>query len=196
MKSEEIEMKVEDMDIKQLFKLKEKIEALPEDLALTRDGKPFDMEDYFFERTMDFFNPPEDTVQKLVGRCFKSPFGATYMIKILGLRSDRDNKYWNESKLWQQFIYEKIEKHGKGWEFTDYSHLQDDEDLKDMRITPFAELNYASEEMFNIGKDGNLYIDYCCNGDYSKLSEVDLKTFNKHRAEAYERWQEENSEDD
>ena len=188
-------MKLEDMSIQRLFKLKEQIEALPEDLDLTRDGKPFDMEDYFFERTMDFFNPPEETVQKLVGRCFKSPFGGTYMIKILGLRSDRDNKYWNESKLWQQFIYERIEKHGSGWSFPDYLLLQKRDEWKDMRITPFAELNYASEEMFNVGKDGNLYVDYCCNGDYSKLSEVDPKTFNKHRAEAYERWQEENEDE-
>ena len=189
-------MKLEDMNIKQLFELKSKLEDLPEELGLTRAGKEFDMEDYFFERTMDFFDPPEETVQKLVGRCFKSPFGGTYIIKILGLRSDRDNKYWNKSKLWQQFIYEKIEKKfGEGWRFPDYILLQKRDDWKDMRITPFAELNYASEEMFNVGKDGNLYVDYCCNGDYSKLQEVDVKTFNKHRAEAYKKWEEENGDE-
>lgn len=48
--------------------------------------------------------------------------------------------------------------------------------------------------MFNVGKDGNLYVDYCCSGDYTKLQEVDIKTFNKHRAEAYEKWQEENED--
>ena len=185
-------MKLEDMNIQQLFELNSKVEDFPEGLGLMRDGKAFDLEDYFFQRIMDFFDAPEETVQKLVGRCFKSPFGGTYMINILGLRTDRDNRYWNESKLWQEFIYEKIEKHGSRWSFPDYSHLQDDEYLKDMRITPFAEINYASEEMFNIGKDGNLYVDYWCNRDYAKLSEVDPKTFNKHRAEAYKKWQEEN----
>lgn len=188
-------MKLEDMNIQQLFKLNSNVEDFPEGLGLMRDGKPFDLEDYFFQRIMDFFDAPEETVQKLVGRCFKSPYSGTYMIKILGLRTDRDNKYWNESKLWKEFIYERIEKHGNGWEFPDYSNLQDDDDLKDMRITPFAEINYASEEMFNIGKDGNLYVDYCCNSDYSKLQEVDLKTFNKHRAEAYKKWQEENADE-
>jgi hypothetical protein len=189
-------MKLEDMNIQQLFELNSKVEDFPEGLGLMRDGKPFDLEDYFFQRIMDFFDAPEETVQKLVGRCFKSPYGGTYMIKILGLRTDRDNKYWNESKLWQEFIYEKIEKHGSRWSFPDYSHLQYHEDLKDMRITPFAEINYASEEMFQVGKDGNLYIDYWCNRDYSKLQEVDQKTFNKHRAEAYEKWEEENTDED
>lgn len=184
-------MKLEDMNIQQLFQLKEQIEKFPEDLGLMRDGKPFDIDDYFFERTMDFFDPPKETVEKLVGKCFKSPFGGTYMIKILGLRSDRDNKYWNESKLWQQFIYEKVEKHGYVWRFPDYILLQKRDEWKEMRITPFAELNYASEDMFNVGKDGNLYVDYCCSGDYTKLQEVDLKTFNKHRAEAYKKWEEE-----
>jgi hypothetical protein len=188
-------MKLEDMNIQQLFKLNSKVKEFPEGLGLMKDGKPFDMDDYFFDRIVDFFDAPEETVQKLVGRCFKSPYGGTYMIKILGLRTDRDNKYWNESKLWQEFIYEKIEKIGRGWEFPDYSHLQTSDDLKDMRITPFAEINYASEEMFNIGKDGNLYIDYWCNRDYSKLQEVDPKTFNKHRAEAYKKWKEENADD-
>lgn len=188
-------MKLQDMNIQQLFHLKEQIEEFPEDLGLIRDGKPFDMEDYFFERTMDFFNAPEETVQKLVGRCFKSPFGGTYLIKILGLRNDRDNEYWSKSKLWQQFIYERIEKHGSGWSFPDYLLLQKRDDWKEMRITPFAELNYASEEMFNVGKDGNLYVDYACDGDYTKLQEIDQKTFNKHRAEAYKRWQEENEDE-
>lgn len=68
--------------------------------------------------------------------------------------------------------------------------LQEDDDLKDMRITPFAEINYASEEMFLVGEDGNLYVDFGCSHDYSKLKEVDLKTFNKHRAEAFKKWEE------
>lgn len=186
-------MKLEDMSIQQLFHLKEQIEALPEGLKLMRDGKLFDLEDYIVNRAIEFFDAPEETVQQLVGRCFKSPFGGNYIIKILGLRSDRDNKYWNDCKLWQEFIYEKVEKYGDGWCFPDYSILQESEELKAMRITPFAEINYASEEMFNIGKAGNLYVDYWCNRDYVKLIEVDAKTFNKHRAEAYEKWSEEQS---
>lgn len=179
------------MNIQQLYELKSKVECFPEELGLTRDGKPFDMDDYFFDRIFDFFNVPEETVQKLVGRCFQSQFGGTYMIKILGLRTDRDNEYWNESKLWREFIYERVDKNRNGWNFPDYSHLQTSDDLRDMRITPFAEINYASEEMFNIGEDGNLYVDYLCDQDYVKLKEVDQKTFNKHRAEAYKKWKEE-----
>lgn len=77
-----------------------------EGLGLTKDGKPFDSDNYFFQRIQDFFDSTEETVQKLIGRCFKSPFRG-YMIKIIGIRSDRDNRYWNESKLWQEFIYKK-----------------------------------------------------------------------------------------
>jgi hypothetical protein len=189
-------MKLEDMNLQQLHELSTKVEDLPEGLKLMKDGKPFDLEDYIVNRAIEFFDAPEETVQQLVGRCFKSPFGGNYMIKILGLRSDRDNKYWNDCKLWQEFIYEKVEKYRDGWCFPDYSLLQESEELKAMRITPFAEINYASEEMFNIGKDGNLYVDYWCNRDYSKLIEVDPKTFNKHRAEAYEKWSEEQSRDE
>ena len=183
------------MNLQQLHELNTKLEDLPEGLKLTMDGKPFDLEDYLINRAIEFFDAPEETVQQLVGKCFKSPFGGNYMIKILGLRSDRDNKYWKDCKLWREFIYEKVEKYGDGWSFPDYSHLQESEDLKAMRVTPFSEINYASEEMFNIGKDGNLYVDYWCNRDYVKLPEVDLKTFNKHRAEAYKRRKEENEEE-
>lgn len=89
------------MSLNQLSDLKSKVECFPDDIGLTRDGMPFDLEDYFFDRMMDFFNVTEETVQKLVGRCFKSPFGGTYIIKILGLRTDRDSEYWNADKLWR-----------------------------------------------------------------------------------------------
>ena len=67
-----------------------------------------------------------------------------------------------------EFIYEIFYKHGKrDWENDDYIWLQNaGEEYEKYRLTPYAEMNIAAEEMYHLGKDGRLYQDPGCEGTY------------------------------
>lgn len=131
-----------------------------------------------------FFGVTYEEMKKLVGKVFMSEDGAT-LVKVLGVRDDTDNKYWDSRKLWEEFIYDELS-HSKdgGWWFDDWSYLQKYDDVAKFRITPYADMNIASESMYHIGKDGNLYVDYCCDRNYEKFVEVDPMRFDIARAEA------------
>lgn len=131
-----------------------------------------------------FFSVTYEDVKKLVGKVFMSENGAT-LVKVLGVRDDTDNKYWDSCKLWEEFIYEELSYSKDGsWWFDDWSYLQEYDDVAKFRITPYADMNIASESMYHIGKDGNLYVDYCCDRNYEKFVEVDPTRFDIARAEA------------
>jgi hypothetical protein len=53
-------------------------------------------------------------------------------------------------------------------------------------ITPYTEMNIGSENMYHLGKDGNLYIDVDCSGEYMKIENIENETFEKIRKEAIE----------
>lgn len=143
-----------------------------------------DFEEYYYERCKDFFDASYEDVKKLVGKVFMSPSGST-LVKVLGVRDDTDNKYWNSCKLWTYFIYEELSYSKDGdWWFDDWSYLQEYDDVAKFRITPYADMNIASESMYHIGKDGNLYVDYGCDSNYEKFVEVDPTCFDIARAEA------------
>lgn len=131
-----------------------------------------------------FFGVTYEDVKKLVGKVFMSEDGKT-LVKVLGVRDDTDNKYWNSDRLWEEFIYEELSysKDG-GWWFDDWSYLQEKDDVAKFRITPYADMNFASESMYHIGKDGNLYVNYGCDRNYDKFVEVDPARFDIVRAEA------------
>lgn len=131
-----------------------------------------------------FFGVTYEDVKKLVGKVFMSEDGKT-LVKVLGVRDDIDNKYWNADKLWEEFIYEELSYSKDGeWRFDDWSYLQENDDVAKFRITPYADMNIASESMYHIGKDGNLYVDYGCDQNYDKFVEVDPVCFDIARAEA------------
>lgn len=131
-----------------------------------------------------FFSVTYEDVKKLVGKVFMSENDAT-LVKVLGVRDDTDNKYYDSRKLWEEFIYEELS-YSKdcGWWFDDWSYLQKYDDVAKFRITPYADMNIASESMYHIGKDGNLYVDYGCDRNYEKFVEVDPTRFDIARAEA------------
>lgn len=137
----------------------------------------------------EFFEVDYDFVKTLVGKCFADR-GKHRLIKILGVRDDTDNPYWESCRYWEEFIYEEVDKHRDGtYSFDDYHWLQEDynDDLAKFRLTPQADMNIAAEEMFHIGKDGCLYVDYCCDRTYYKFKEVKPEVFEKAREEAINR---------
>ena len=82
------------------------------------------------------------------------------IIRILDLPEGKENYY--------EFIYEIFYRHGRrDWENDDYIWLQNaGEEYEKYRLTPYAEMNIAAEEMYHLGKDGRLYQDPDCSGTY------------------------------
>ena len=85
-----------------------------------------------------------------------------------------------------EFIYEKFENNIFGWEPEDYIWLQEqtDEMYKQYKITPYAEINNASENMFHVGKNGNLYTTVDCSNEWYEFTEISNEEFEKIRNEA------------
>lgn len=181
----------ENLTIEDLFKLNEKY---LDDEEFSVDGIDNDnFEEYYFDRCCKFFDADYEQVKKLVGKCFMRADGKL-MLKIIGVRDDVDNKYWNSCKYWQAFIYEEIYKYTDGkWYFDDYHNLQEsyNDDLAKFRFTPYCNMNTASEEMYHIGKDNCLYVDYGCDGNYEKFVEVNSAQFDEAREVAVKEFKEE-----
>lgn len=184
----------ENLTIEDLFKLNEKY---LNDEKFSVDGIDNDnFEDYYFDRCCEFFDADYEQVKKLVGKCYIDPSG-TRLVKILAVRDDTDNQYWDSCKLWQEFIYEEVRRNNKKspWYFEDWLWLQHEDELKKFQLTSHAEMNIASESMFHIGKDGCLYVDYGCDGNYDKFVEVKPAKFKKAREVAIKEFEEEFEEE-
>lgn len=191
---------LDEMTITELFDLRMALENMPKGMdskiTFTWRGKEYDdIEDLHMDAITEYFSPTEDIMKTLVGKCLKEPFGDT-VIKIVGLRDDYDSPYYKDQ--FDEFLYEKYEKYRDGtWHPQDYIWLQkeavskyrtEEERNKYKRWchTTQTELNYASESMYMVGKDGKLFIDYDCSNDYKALIPISNKTFEKIRKEALE----------
>ncbi len=160
--------------------LKETIENLPQEITITLevDEKKYDwIEDYIEEVTKDFFDIPRSDYENLKGKYFISEDEDT-IIRILDLPEGKENYY--------EFIYEIFYRHGrKDWENDDYIWLQNaGEEYEKYRLTPYAEMNIAAEEMYHLGKDGRLYQDPDCSGTYDVVFE---EVTDKEDVEMYKR---------
>ena len=170
--------KVEELSLKELSILQGLLEMLPEGVTYTitrTDTKQqFDYIDTFIEDMNEaFFDVPDKDIEKLVGTCFIND-AKDEVVKIVGMS---DEAY--------KFLYEKYEKWSDGeWHCENYNWLQDsvygqfpDEKLKKYCLTPQTNMNIASESMFQVGRDGNLYIDVTCGFDYEIYKPMKLSTF-------------------
>ena len=86
-----------------------------------------------------------------------------------------------------EFIYEKFEEFScGGWHVEDYNWLQEDSDLEDekYKITPYANMNIGSENMFLLGKNGKLYTTVDCGDEWYEYHEISNEEFEKIREEA------------
>ena len=147
--------------------LQQSLEKLPQEITITLevDGKRYDdIEDYIEEVTEDFFNVSRSEYKKLKGKYFINEDEDT-IIRVLDLPEGKEDYY--------EFIYEIFYRHGKrDWENDDYIWLQNaGEEYEKYRLTPYAEMNIAAEEMYHLGKDGRLYQDPDCSGTYDVVFE-------------------------
>ena len=140
----------------------------------------------------DFFDCNIDDYKAIVGKCFRHK---DIVLKVLGIRDDFDNKYYKVDQLEKEFLYEQYEFYNNKWHIPDYIWLQDmvydknatkedKEEYLRFCFTPNTEMNIGREEMYLLGKDGLLYADYHCSGEYTQYKEIHNETFEQIRQEA------------
>ena len=158
------------------------------------DQTYYSLHDYIEERTKEFFNATREDYEAIVGKCFMNE-KKDIAIKVVGL-PDKDDDSNSESN----FLYEQYERWSDGtWHNKDYIWLQEtaheehSELLKDWAekykkycLTSQTEINLNAEGMYMLGKDGNLYSDYSCGGDYYVFKPIKSTTFEIIREEAIE----------
>lgn len=130
-----------------------------------------DVDNFFADDYVDY--------KKIVGKCFiNEEIGVA--VKILEIPNDE----YHEIEPYE-FIYEMCENCIDGWNFEDYNWLQEHTDAYEKyKITPYANMNIASENMFHLGKNGKLYTTVDCGDEYYEFTEITEDEFEKIRNEA------------
>ena len=132
-----------------------------------------DVDEFFTDEEKDYINILEKAfINEEIGVAVKV---IGYPLKIT---SQNDKAY--------EFIYERFEYMIDGWEVEDYIWLQEqnNDKYKNMKITPYANLNIASENMFHLGKNGKLYTTVDCGDEWYEYHQITEEQFQKIRTEA------------
>ena len=187
---------IDDIPITELSNLKYILEHLPIGVGYTlksKHGKFKNIDDYFYQMQDKYFEATEEDYKSKIGECFIND-DRTIVMKVVGIRDDYDNKYYECDHHVDNFLYEKYYKYNDGsWHTQDYIWLQEaafgkyadrDVDYKRWCLTSQTEMNINAEHMFMLGKDGNFYIDTSCGGDYEVYAPCSKATFELIREEA------------
>ena len=130
-----------------------------------------ELDDFFTDDGKDYINILEKAfINEEIG----------VAIKVVGYpMSSLDDKLY-------EFVYERFEYMVDGWEVEDYIWLQeqDNDKYNKMKLTPYANLNIASENMFHLGKNGKLYTTVDCGDEWYEYHEITEEQFQKIRTEA------------
>jgi hypothetical protein len=130
----------------------------------------------------DFFADDYEDYKKIMGKCFINE-RLRIAVKILEIP---DDEYYQIEPY--EFIYERFDEWYDGWTSEDYNWLQEQTQDKynEFKITPYANMNIASEGMFHLGKNGKLYTSVECGDDYYEFTEITVDEFEKIKNEAIE----------
>lgn len=132
----------------------------------------------------DFFDVPDSAYDAIIGKAFKCrDIGAIMCVTGMPMMKGRER---------YEFLYEIYEYVLDSWETQDYIWLQESaygeygrDEYKCLCLNSQTEMNIASENMFFLGKDGNLYKSYDYE-QYYRFTECSSEDFNKARKEALE----------
>jgi len=132
----------------------------------------------------DFFDVPNCAYDAILGKTFKCrELGSIMCVTGLPMMKGRER---------YEFLYEIYEYVLDSWEPQEYIWLQESaygkygkEEYKWLCLNSQTEMNIASENMFHLGKDGNLYKSYDYE-TYYRFTECSIEDFNKARKEALE----------
>lgn len=166
-----------DEEYELMYQLLDEMSSADEEDTSTNDNAVVVVSEDDFD---DFFADDYEDYKKIVGKCFiNEEIGVA--VKILEIPND---EYYQIEPY--EFIYEMCENCIDGWNFEDYNWLQEQTQDKynEFKITPYANMNIASENMFHLGKNGRLYTSVACDDDYYEFHEITVDEFEKIRNEA------------
>ena len=127
----------------------------------------------------NFFADDYEDYKKIMGKCFINE-STGIALKILEVSDDFKP---------HEFIYERFDAWYYGWGLQDYNWLQNQtkEKYEKLKLTPYADMNIAAEDMFLLGKNGKLYTYGDCGDEYYEFIEITNEEFEEIRNEAIER---------
>ena len=149
--------------------------------------------DYTVRLEDDFFDCDINDYKAIIGKCFRH---GGIVLKVLGIRDDFDNQYYEKGHYETEFLYEQYECYNDEWHIQEYIWLQESvygkyasesykREYSRFCITPNTEMNIGREGMYMLGKDGLLYTDDDCSGEYyTCYEEIPNEVFEKIRTEA------------
>jgi hypothetical protein len=168
-----------DEEYQDMFQLLDELSTNDKETTCTNNGTIVVVSEDDFD---DFFADDYEDYKKIMGKCFiNEEIGIA--VKILVIPDDEYNPIEP-----YEFIYERFEEQFDGWASEDYNWLQNQtrEKYEKLKITPFANMNIASEDMFHLGKNGKLYTSVECGDDYYEFTEITVDEFEKIKNEAIE----------
>ena len=168
-----------DVEYELMYQLLDEMSSADEEDTSTNDNTVVVVSEDDFD---DFFADDYEDYKKIVGKCFiNEEIGVA--VKILEIPND---EYYEIEPY--EFIYERCDNWIDGWNFEDYNWLQEHTGVYEKyKITPYANMNIASENMFHLGKNGRLYTSVACDDDYYEFHEITVDEFEKIRNEAIEK---------
>ena len=168
---------LEELPISDLSLLQYVLEHLPQGIDYTiKDNEKLSIGDYVYNTIDNFLKVPDEDYDNIEGKCFFCEDTAT-VIKVLHIMKGDELKDFNKV----EFVYEEYEQYKDGsWHCKDYLNLQENAKgnhpasmneyygkyKKYADISPNADINLCGENMYQLGKDGNIYVDYSCGGDF------------------------------
>lgn len=138
----------------------------------------------------NFLNTTEEDYKKIKGKCFIRELGGFIVVRVEDLVSPQ----------YTEFLYEQYDQYNDGsWNCKDYNWLQKtavyDPEYRKYCLTDQTEMNIGSEEMYCLGKDGNLYVTLECGDEWLRFIPFDSDKFEKIKEEALRNFEEENGYD-
>ena len=139
---------------------------------------------------VDFLNTTEEDYKKIKGKCFIRELGEFMVVRVEDIISPQ----------YSEFLYEQYEQYNDGsWNCKDYNWLQEtavyDPEYRKHCLTDQTDMNIGSEEMYHLGKDGNLYVTLECGDEWLRFIPFDPDKFEKIKEEALKNFEEENGYD-
>lgn len=199
-KQEVIDNIIKDLKLRCKTKLedtKKQIQSLKFTETIIRDKlkeiEKFEICNDIGEIDEEFFDCSLEDYKNIVGKCFRH---GDVVLKVVGIRDDFSNPHYEDCDYKTNFLYEEFRNLRDGWSIKEYIWLQDraysmyidEEDRQKYLkfcITPYTEMNIAREGMYQLGKDGKLYVDDDCSGEcYTCFEEMDPEEFERVRQEA------------
>ena len=152
--------------------------------------QPEEVSKGIYKLPVDFLNTTEEDYKKIKGKCFIRELGGFIVVRVEDFISPQ----------YPEFLYEQYDQYNDGsWNCKDYNWLQKtavyDPEYRKYCLTDQTDMNIGSEEMYCLGKDGNLYVTLECGDEWLRFIPFDSDKFEKIKEEALRNFEEENGYD-